>query len=87
MTFYERLLAEELPTGRFGDAPRTQPTTPRRTKPAGAGQYAVANPTSVEQAAEHCRVLVEALDGWEWEAERRADQRRHLHAVRDQNAA
>lgn len=85
MTPYERLMAEELPTGRFGDAPR--PDTRRRTKPADAQQYTVANPTSATQAAEHCRVLVEALDSWEWEAERRANHRRHLHAVTDQHAA
>lgn len=85
MTPYERLMAEELPTGRFGDAPRTEPR--RRTKSADVSHHTIANPTSAAQAAEHCRVLVEALDSWEWEAERRATQRRHLHAVTDQHAA
>lgn len=84
MTPRERLMAEELPTGTFGDAPRA--TTRRRTKPANADQYTVANPTSPTVAAEHCRVLEAALDSWEWDAEHRADERR-LRLVTAQTAA
>lgn len=83
MTPFEKLMAEELPTGRFGDAPRA---TRRRTKPATADHYTVTNPTSPTAAAEHCRALEAALDSWEWDAEHRADERR-LRLVTDQTAA
>lgn len=53
MTPYERLMAEELPTGTFGDA---QPTSPPHT-PTGRRW------TALEQL-EHRRVLIEALDNW-----------------------
>lgn len=84
MTPFDKLMAEELPTGRFGDAPRTE--TRRRTKPSDAGTYTVTNPTSPTVAAEHCRALEAALDSWEWDAEHRADERR-LRLVTDQAAA
>jgi hypothetical protein len=50
MTPYERLMAEAIPTGRFGYPP--PPTNPH-TRPW----------TALEQA-EHRRVLNEALNGW-----------------------
>ncbi|MFI7096773.1 hypothetical protein [Streptomyces lydicus] len=81
MTPIDRLMAEELPTGTFGGGTRTD--TRRRSKPADASGYSVANPTSATQAAEHRRALIEALDS----TGRRANKRRHLHAVTDQHAA
>ncbi|MFJ8677294.1 hypothetical protein [Streptomyces sp. NPDC093589] len=85
MTPYERLMAEALPTGTFGDA-RPAPQPRRRPAPADAGVRKVTNPTSAIAAAEHRRVLEAAIDSWEWDAEHRADERR-LRLVANQQAA
>lgn len=74
----DRLMAEELPTGRFGDAPRTE--TRRRTPPAGTGDYAVPNPVSAAQTAANRRALEEAVGIT-------SRPRRRLRAVPDQTAA
>jgi hypothetical protein len=67
VTPYERLLAEELPTGTFGRA-----LPPRE----GPREW-----TALEQA-EHLAVLETALDGWHWDRPARADvRRRHLRLV------
>ena len=66
MTPYERLLAEEIPTGTFGHA-APPPPGPRRW-------------TAIEQA-EHRRTLDEALDSWEWNRDERRTERRHLRLV------
>lgn len=65
-TPYERLLAEEIPTGTFGHAV-PPPPGPRRW-------------TAIEQA-EHRRTLDEALDSWEWNRDERRTERRHLRLV------
>lgn len=70
MTPYERLLAEELPTGDFGDGPalptkRHQPRTPAAPKP---------DPN----AEAHRAALLAALNGT---TDHRTTRRRHLHAV------
>lgn len=65
-TPYERLLAEEIPTGTFGHA-APPPPGPRRW-------------TAIEQA-EHRRTLDEALDNWEWNRDERRTERRHLRLV------
>jgi hypothetical protein len=66
VTPYERLLAEEIPTGTFGHA---QPPPP------GPRPW-----TAIEQA-EHRRTLDEALDNWEWNRDERRTERRHLRLV------
>ncbi|MER7788579.1 hypothetical protein [Streptomyces sp. NPDC097640] len=67
MSPLERLLAEELPTGTFGDArpAKTQPVS-RQKAPAPRGPDPL--------AAQHCAELLAALSG-----SRKV--RRHLHAV------
>jgi hypothetical protein len=82
---YERLMAEELPTGTFGDAPRT--TARCRTRSVDGDQYTVAHPTSPTVAAEHYRVLESALDGWAYDEPTRDAERRHLRLLTDQQAA
>ncbi|MEU8480363.1 hypothetical protein [Streptomyces hygroscopicus] len=68
MTPLERLLAEELPTGMFGGPrslkPESEPRTPAQPRTPG------------HMAAEHRRVLDEALGGWEYNRSRR-----HLRVV------
>lgn len=77
MTPYERLLAEELPTGTFGDAqhaPKPSSTAPR--------------PWTPQEQLDHRRTLNEALDGWEYAEETRTPHTtRHLRPVRDTHAA
>jgi len=85
MTPLEKLMAEELPTGTFGDAPPT--TTRRRSKPSDGDRYTVPNPTSPTVAAEHYRVLEAALDGWAYDEPARDAERRHLRLLTDQQAA
>jgi hypothetical protein len=75
VTPLERLYAEEIPTGTFGDA---QPTTRR--------SQSHPRPWSATIQAQHRADLIAALDGWEWhdtytEARRHRDQRRHLRAI------
>ncbi|MER6844787.1 hypothetical protein [Streptomyces platensis] len=84
MTPFEKLMAEELPTGRFGDAPWEEPR--RRTKPADAGTYTVTNPTSAERAAANFAALEAGMAGWHY-AEPDPEDGRHLRAVPDQTAA
>jgi hypothetical protein len=52
VTPYERLLAEELPTGTFGHA-QPPPPGPR--------------PWTALEQAEHLAALETALDGWHWQ--------------------
>lgn len=85
MTPFERLMAEELPTGTFGDARRTD--TRRRTKPAKADDYTVTNPTSPTVAAQHFKALDDALNGWSYDEPTRDAERRHLRLLSDQRAA
>ncbi|BCK74078.1 hypothetical protein Srufu_080310 (plasmid) [Streptomyces libani subsp. rufus] len=84
MTPYERLMAEELPTGRFGDAPRTEPR--RRTKPADASHFTVASPTSPERAAANLRALEAGMAGWRY-TEPDPEDVHHLRSVPNQTAA
>lgn len=86
MTPYERLMAEELPTGTFGGA-RPAPQSRKRTAPADAGDHQIANPTSPTAAAEHRRVLEAATYGWELTWDSKTGEPRHLKAVPDQTAA
>ncbi|WP_330479920.1 hypothetical protein OG301_38940 (plasmid) [Streptomyces platensis] len=86
MTPYERLMAEELPTGTFGDA-RPAPKPRKRTAPASTGDHQIANPTSATAAAEHRRVLEAATYGWELTWDSKTGEARHLHPVPDQTAA
>lgn len=70
MTPLERLYAEEIPTGTFGDAPpptsRPQPNT---------------RPWTAQEQLDHRRALDDALDGWHDQTDPR-----HLRAVRNQAA-
>ncbi|MGW0577333.1 hypothetical protein ACWD25_15450 [Streptomyces sp. NPDC002920] len=70
MTPLERLLAESIPTGTFGHAPPPPPPEPRPIRP-----------WTPEEQAQHRADLLTALDGWVWDEDERADQRRHLRAV------
>lgn len=70
MTALERLLAEAVPTGTFGDA---QPTTPRSSEPRRW--------TPAEQAA-HYAALADGIDGWEYaEHTRLPHTTRHLYVI------
>jgi hypothetical protein len=70
MTALERLLAEAVPTGTFGDA---QPAPARSTEPRRW--------TPAEQAA-HLRELAEGIDGWEYaKRTRRPHTTRHLYVI------
>ncbi|MFF5980882.1 hypothetical protein ACFY78_18755 [Streptomyces olindensis] len=74
MTPYERLMAEEIPTGRFGYPP---PPQPRQTRPAPSW--------TPEEQAQHLADLLAALDGWEDPSERAEQKRQHrLQLVHDQ---
>ncbi|WP_406000718.1 hypothetical protein [Streptomyces sp. NBC_00829] len=71
MTPYERLLAEQIPTGTFGDAPphtsRPQPHT---------------RPWTAQEQLDHRRALEVALEGWTNDTAPR-----HLRAIRNEHAA
>lgn len=70
MTALERLLAEAVPTGTFGDA---QPAPARSTEPRRW--------TPAEQAA-HYAALAEGIDGWEYaEHTRRPHTTGHLYVI------
>ncbi|MFB6568257.1 hypothetical protein [Streptomyces noursei] len=71
MTPMERLLAEELPTGTFGDAPQQRRTAVQQRRVSGI---------SATQAAANRQALEEALGG-------KRKPRRHLHAVPNRSAA
>ncbi|WP_438489513.1 hypothetical protein [Streptomyces sp. S186] len=73
MTPMERLLAEELPTGTFGDAPQQRRTTGEQRRVSGV---------SAIQAAANRRALEEAVGG-----KRKPQPRRHLYAVPTRSAA
>ncbi|MFZ3558137.1 hypothetical protein [Streptomyces sp. BH055] len=81
MTPHERLAAEALPTGTFGHA--------RPPRPADA--HVRSGPTwGATEQAQHCADLLAAIDGWVWDDDQRADERRHLRLVdteTDTNAA
>lgn len=70
MTPYERLLAEQIPTGTFGDArPPTDPASRAWT---------------AQEQLDHRRTLDNALDGWEYaEHTRQPATTRHLAPVPD----
>lgn len=74
MTPYERLMAEELPTGTFG---HSRPSKAREAHSA---------PWTTEEQARHLADLNAALDGWQDPSER-AEQKRsrnrppHLHLI------
>lgn len=70
MNAYERLMAEAIPTGTFGHAIPPPPPDPRPIRP-----------WTPEEQARHVADLLAALDGWVWDEDERADQRRHLRAV------
>lgn len=75
MSPLERLLAEAVPTGTFGEA---QPTTARSTEPRRW--------TPAEQAA-HYAALAEGIDGWEYaEHTRRPHTTRHLYVIETEAA-
>ncbi|WP_405634409.1 hypothetical protein OHB53_09525 [Streptomyces sp. NBC_00056] len=74
-TPHERLAAEEIPTGTFGHALPTRPAE-RPTRPGPAW--------TPEEQAEHCTELLAALDGWDWDQEARATERRHLRLITDE---
>lgn len=76
MNAYERLLAEELPTGTFGHA-LPPPEPPARP----------ITPWTPEEQAQHLADLLGALDGWVWDEDERADERRRLRLVEDADAA
>ncbi|MGW2933973.1 hypothetical protein ACWDA7_19465 [Streptomyces sp. NPDC001156] len=70
MTAYDRLMAEALPTGTFGDAvppkpppPEPLPSVPRWTP---------------DEQTRHRADLEHALDGWRWD-----DDPRHLRLITD----
>lgn len=77
MTPYERLMAEAIPTGRFGHA---RPTGRRTAEPAPAW--------TAEEQAEHLATLNAALDGFELDddyasnkRDRYRQQRAHLRLI------
>ncbi|MEV0691809.1 hypothetical protein [Streptomyces sp. NPDC050388] len=75
MTPYERLMAEEIPTGTFGHARPPRP------------QERHARPWTPKEQAQHLAELNAALDGWQDTSERAQQKRvRHLHLIhgRDQ---
>ncbi|MFI0236363.1 hypothetical protein [Streptomyces sp. NPDC016845] len=72
MTPHERLAAEDIPTGTFGHALPPRPTD-AHTRPGPTW-------TPIQQA-QHRADLAQALEGWAWNEETRADERRHLHLI------
>ncbi|MFD6149427.1 hypothetical protein [Streptomyces sp. NPDC060243] len=93
-------MAEAIPTGRFGNPlpdpnliparPRAKKTTTNvpNDKPAARTELAYTTPPHI--AAEHCRVLEEALDDWHWDETASTVQRANLRLIQDttqENAA
>ena len=74
MTPYERLMAEAIPV--------RPPPAPKPTE-----QKTTAEPWTPEEQAQHRAELMEALDGWHWDDDTRASERRHLRIVRQADAA
>ena len=75
-TPYERLIAEELPTGTFGHALPPPEPPPRPI-----------TPWTPEEQAQHLADLLAALDGWVWDEEDRAETRRQLRLVEHDDTA
>ena len=73
-TPYERLMQEAIPT-----RPDPAPKPDRQTRLPGWW--------TAEEQARHRRELDEALDGWVWDDDQRAANRRHLRAVDDETGA
>lgn len=72
MTPQERLAAEEIPTGTFGHAIPTRPAQ-RAVRPGPMW--------TADEQAQHRADLLAAIDGWVWDDDARADERRHLRVV------
>lgn len=69
---HERLAAEALPTGTFGHALPPRP----------ADAHVWPGPTwSTTAQAQHRTDLLTAINGWVWDDDQRADERRHLRLV------
>ncbi|MFE9645285.1 hypothetical protein ACFYO0_14450 [Streptomyces sp. NPDC006365] len=68
MTPYERLMAEQIPTGTFGHALPPDQSSSRPTRP-----------WTPDEQAQHVAELLEALDGWH-----HGDAPRHLRLITDQ---
>lgn len=71
-TPYERLMAEEIPTGTFGHAQPPRPPE-RHTRP-----------WTPEEQAQHVATLLAALDGWESQDHhdiRKRERHRHLRLI------
>lgn len=77
MTPYERLAAEQIPTGTFGHALPPRPARPH-TRPRSRPTW-----TDDEQA-QHRADLLTGIDGWVWDDDVRDDQRRHLRLITQQ---
>ncbi|WAL93944.1 hypothetical protein [Streptomyces sp. Je 1-369] len=72
MTAYDRLAAEEIPTGTFGHAqPQHAPEGPSRPP---------ATWTPIQQA-QHRADLLTALTDWAWDEDTRDAERRHLRLI------
>lgn len=70
MTPYERLEAEQIPTGTFGHALPPRPAQPRP------------RPTWTEdEQHRHCAELLSAIDDWVWDDDQRDADRRHLRLI------
>jgi hypothetical protein len=67
-TPYERLMAEQIPT-----RPPPPPTQPGPARPI--------RPWTPEEQTQHVADLLDALDGWAWHEDERAQQRRHLRLL------
>jgi hypothetical protein len=72
---YERLAAEQIPTGTFGHALPPRPAQPHE-RPAPHW-----SPT---QQAQHRADLLSGIDGWVWDDDVRDDERRHLQLITNQ---
>lgn len=68
-TPYDRLMAEEIPTGTFGHAEPPRP---------GPRPW-----TAIEQA-EHHATLTAAINSWEWNRDERRTDRCHLRLINTQ---
>ncbi|MFJ8345090.1 hypothetical protein ACIQ9J_01680 [Streptomyces sp. NPDC094153] len=68
---YERLLDEAIPTR---PAPVPKPDQPPPRAP---------GPWTPEEQARHLADMLAALDGWTWDEDERAEERRHLRLITD----
>ena len=77
MSAYERLLADELPTGTFGHAlPPRPPNPPPQPTPHW----------TPEEQAQHVRDLLTGIDGWHYQ-EPDPEDRPHLRLIAETDAA